>query len=414
MEMIDPDKHHLFSFLSDETATGVAYKNISRKRKIINYLDQHGETTIADIALSLNISTPKATSLINELITEGLIKDYGKIDSAVGRPASMYGLLADSCFFIGIDVKHYYVNIGLLDLKKNLTTVNMHVPYQLENTKESLEALIVIIQDFIKQAPVDPTKILSMCINLGGRINTSNGYSYSFFHFTEEPLTAFIERQIGIRTFLENDSKAMAYGEFNKGIVKNEKNVLFINIDYGLGLGILIDGKVYYGKSGFSGELGHIPLFNNEIICHCGKKGCLETEASGRALVRLFKEKIEQGFTSSIINTPGQLNSLRLSDILEAALNEDMLAIDLLAEIGEKIGRGLALLINLFNSEMIILGGTLIDSGDYIYLPIKSAFNKYSLSLVNNDTNLCISQLGEKAGIIGGCMIARSKLLSMN
>jgi len=407
-------QHNIFDFFSEDPSTGVIFKNKSRKRSIINYLDLNGETTIADLAQALNISTPKATSLINELITDGLIKDYGKIDSTGGRPASLYGLVGDSCFFIGVDVKHYYVNLGLLDFKKNLVDVNMHVPYLLANTKESLDELIRIIRKFINEAPVNTENILSLCINLGGRINTNNGYSYSFFHFTEEPLTSVIEQQIGLRTFLENDSRAMAFGEFHNGIVKNEKDVLFVNLDYGIGLGILIDGKVYYGKSGFSGEFGHIPLFNNEIICHCGKKGCLETEASGRALIRLFKERIEQGFTSSIITFAEQINDLRLTNIIEAAQNEDMLSIDLLAEIGEKIGRGLALLINIFNPEMVILGGTLINTGDYIYLPIKSAINKYSLSLVNSDTKLCISQLGEKAGVIGGSLIARGKLLSVN
>lgn len=410
---MDYVKHSLFSILSTKNATGVAFKNKSRKGKIINHLDQNGEKTIADIALASNISTPKVTTLINELITEGIIKDYGKIGSTGGRPASMYGLAADSCFFIGVDVKHYYVNIGLLDLKKNLVAEKMNVPYLLEDTEDSLNTLTNIISAFISEAPVNRCNILSMCINLGGRINSNNGYSYNYFNFTEEPLTSVVERKIGIHTFVENDSRAMAYGEFKKGIVKDEKDVLFINLDFGLGLGILIDGKVYYGKSGFSGEFGHIPLFTNEIICHCGKKGCLETEASGRALIRLFKERIEQGSTTSIIDSSKEITNLRMADIIAGALKEDMLCIDLLAEIGEKIGRGLAVLLHIFNAEMVILGGTLINSGDYIFLPIKSAFNKYSLSLVNSDTKLCISALGEKAGIIGGCMIARSKLFSI-
>ena len=406
-------KNNLLSILSEKNVTGVAYKNKNRKGKIINYLDQNGEKIIADIALSLNISNPKATMLINELIIEGIIEDYGKIGSTGGRPASKYGLAADTCFFIGVDVKHYHVNIGLLNLKKVLVAEKMHVPYLLEDTKESLDSLISIIKKFITEASVNPAKILSMCINLGGRINSKIGYSYSYFNFTEEPLTSVFERQIGIFTYVENDSRAMAYGEFIKGVVKEEKDVLFINLDFGLGLGILIDGKVYYGKSGFSGEFGHIPLFTNEIICHCGKKGCIETEASGRALIRLFKERIEQGSTSSIINNSEKLRDLRVDDIIKGALNEDMLCIDLLAEIGEKLGRGLAVLLHIFNSEMVILGGVLINAGDYIFLPIKSAFNKYSLSIVNKDTKLCVSELGEKAGIIGGCMIARNTLFSI-
>ena len=205
----------------------------------------------------------------------------------------------------------------------------------------------------------------------------------------------------------------MAYGEFHNGMVKEEKNVLFVNMDYGIGLGIMIDGKIYRGKSGFGGEFGHIPLFPNEIICHCGKKGCLETEASGKALIRLFKEKIEQGSTSVLVKNNKLPENLRLYDIIQAAKNEDVLCIELIAEIGEKIGRGISVLINIFNPELVILGGILAETGDYIRLPIRSALNKYSLSLVNNDTQLHMSKLQEKAGVIGGCLIARDKLLSI-
>lgn len=404
----------IFELFSDETTSGVAFKNKALKRTIINHLDVIGNTTITDLAQALNISVPKITSLINELINDGLVKDYGKVDSKGGRRASMYGLVAESGFFIGVDVKNYYVNLGLLDFKKSLVSSEMHVPFVLANTQESYDQLIKIIQRFIDNLSVQSRNILAMCVNLSGRINSESGYSYSFFHFHEEPLSATIEKTTGIRTFIENDSRAMAYGEFHNGIVRDEKNVLFVNLDYGIGLGIMIDGKIYRGKSGFGGEFGHIPLFANEIICHCGKKGCLETEASGQALLRLFKEKIEQGSSSSLLMNHKQPDELRLADIIQATKNEDVLSIELIAEIGEKIGRGISVIINIFNPELVILGGTLAETGDYIRLPIRSALNKYSLSLVNNDTQLVMSKLHEKAGVIGGCLIARDKLLSMS
>ena len=256
-------------------------------------------------------------------------------------------------------------------------------------------------------------KILAIGINLSGRINNTTGYRYSYFHFNEEPLSSIIEKEIGIQTFLENDSRAMAYGEFCNGEVNNAKNVLFVNIDYGLGLGILIDGKLYYGKSGFGGEFGHIPFFNNEIICHCGKKGCLETEASGQYLIKKFKEKIAQGFTSSVVQKKENIGDITLLDIIEAAKDEDILCIEMLADIGEKIGKGIAMLINIFNPELLILGGTLSETGEYLRLPIRSAVSKFSLSLVNNDTQLKTSKLGEKAGVMGACLIARNKVLSL-
>ncbi len=406
---------HPFSMFSDDNTSGVVYKNKSLKRLIINQLDQIGQATITELSKELNTSVPKITSLINELIEDGLIKDNGKFNSTGGRKASVYGLLADACFFVGVDVKKYYVNLGLLDFKKHLVTANEKVPYKLENTQESLQLLLDIIKAFVNElSPASiKDKILGIGINLSGRINNTTGYSYSYFHFHEEPLSAIIQKEIGIQTFLENDSRAMAYGEFCNGDVKNAQNVLFVNIDYGIGLGILIDGKLYYGKSGFGGEFGHIPFFDNEILCHCGKKGCLETEASGLSLLRRFKEMINQGSTSSAMKKKKDVSEITLPDIILAAQNEDTLCIEMLAEIGEKIGKGIAMLINIFNPELLILGGTLSETGDYLRLPIRSAVNKYSLSLVNNDTQLKISKLGEKAGVIGACLIARNKVLSL-
>lgn len=408
-----PKPQILTNVFSDDNSSGVALKNKTLKKLIFNFLDQTESASITELSKELNISVPKTTSLVSELIEEGLISDYGKIDSTGGRKASMYGLIGDACFFLGVDVKKYYINIGLLNFKKQLVTQKNRIPFKLENTTESLNQLIHIVQGFIKDLPVKKDKILSIGLNLSGRINHTNGYSYSFFHFQEEPLSALIQNQIGIKTYLENDSRAMAFGEFCCGEVNTEKNVLFVNIDYGIGLGILIDGKVYYGKSGFSGEFGHIPFFDNEIICHCGKKGCLETEASGTSLIQKFKQKIKQGSTSLAIKKNKSAEDITLTDIIQAAKNEDMLSIELLAEIGEKLGRGLAVLINVFNPELIILGGILSETGEYLRLPTKGAINKYSLSLVNTDTQLKLSKLGEKAGILGACLMARNKVLEV-
>lgn len=176
-------------------------------------------------------------------------------------------------------------------------------------------------------------------------------------------------------------------------------------------MGVLINGELYYGKSGYSGEVGHIPLFDNEIICHCGKKGCLETEASGWALVNMFRQKLAAGSSSMLSRTHLSADDIHLHDIIEAANNDDMLAIELIAKVGENLGRGVALLMNIFNPELVILGGALAATQDHIRLPIKSAMKKYSLSLVSNDSKLKMSSLGERAGIIGACLLVRNKVL---
>jgi predicted NBD/HSP70 family sugar kinase len=202
----------------------------------------------------------------------------------------------------------------------------------------------------------------------------------------------------------------MTYGEYMVGGVTNEKNIIFVNISWGLGIGIIIDGKVYTGKSGFSGEFGHISTYDNEIICHCGKKGCLETEASGSAMHRMLIERVKGGASSILSERVLNNKTVTLDDILDAVRKEDILCIDIVEEVGQKLGKQIAGLINIFNPEMVIIGGTVSITGDYITQPIKTAIRKYSLNLVNKDSTIITSKLKEKAGIIGACMIARSRM----
>ncbi|KHJ39365.1 N-acetylglucosamine repressor [Pedobacter glucosidilyticus] len=406
-----------FEELNNENTSGVALKNIQLKKNIISFLCRNGSYTIADVCKEVNLSVPKVTNLISELIQDGLVEDLGKIESTGGRKPNLYGMVGNSVFFLGVDIKQNHVNIGLTDLQKNLIEIKQNIPFKLNNSQEALVDLINIIKNFIKGLSVKKEKILGLGVNLSGRINHDTGYSYSFFNFNEEPLAKSLEKELNIKTFLENDSRAMAYGEFNAGLVKEEKNVLFLNLDHGIGMGIMINSQLYYGKSGFAGEFGHIPLFNNNIICQCGKKGCLETEGSGWALTRNFKEKIKSGTSSILIEKSGasfSIDQIDMDSIIDAAIKDDVLAIDLIADLGDKLGRGIALLINIFNPELVIIGGSLAKTGEYLILPIKSAINKYSLSLVNSDTKIKISLLGVKSGVIGACLLARNRLLNLD
>jgi DNA-binding Lrp family transcriptional regulator len=197
-----PSTQRILELFSNTNVSGVAYKNKSLKRAIINHLDLHGEFTITELSKELNTSVPKITSLVNELIEDGLLRDNGKFDSTGGRRASIYGLVSDACYFVGVDVKRYYINISLMDFKKHLVNLKEKIPYRLENTKESYQQLLTIIKDFIQSHHSKKEKILGLAINLSGRINNTSGYSYSYFNFQEEPLAEIIQRSIGIPTFL--------------------------------------------------------------------------------------------------------------------------------------------------------------------------------------------------------------------
>ncbi|SEG15248.1 MULTISPECIES: ROK family transcriptional regulator [Parabacteroides] len=388
-------------------------KNAALKKRIIQYLILSGNSSIADISKEMELSVPTVTKLIMELLEDGYLLDSGKQNTNGGRKPNIYGLNPESGYFVGVDVQRKRVLLATIDFNGKIIDQNDIIPYILENTPEALEQLCSIIETYINNLPIEKNKILQVGVNMTGRINSLSGYSYSYFYFNERPLSQIIEEYIHIPVNLENDSRAMMYGEYMAGSVKGEKDILFININWGLGAGIITDGKLYYGKSGFSGEFGHISAFDNEIICKCGKKGCLETEASGYAIQRILQERYAQGSTTILSDKIEGDGDITLSDFVDAVLKEDVLSIEVLEYVGNNLGRWIAGLINIFNPELVILGGPISQTQDYIRLPIKSAIRKYSLNLVNQDTNLIISKLGERAGLLGACYLSRSKVLDM-
>ncbi len=402
-----------FLFNNTDNISLSALKTINLKKNLVKILTIDGENTIPNLSKETGYSIPTITKLIGELLEEGIVHDFGKIGTVGGRRPSIYGINPSAFYYLGVEVKRRAINIGLQSADNKNVKISENIEYRLENKRESLDRLCRIINEFIDRSKVARKKIVGACINLTGRINSREGFSYSFFYFEEKPLSAIIESEIKVKTYIENDSRAMTFGEYNCGVVKDEQEVLMINISWGLGMGIICKGQLYYGKSGYSGDFGHSPVFDNDIICQCGKKGCLETEVSGQALERKIKEKLHAGATS-VLTRMRDIDSITVDDIIQAVTeHEDMLAIEVIEEMGEKLGRYLAMLVNIFNPELVIIGGTLVAVSDYIQLPIQTALKRYSLNLVNQDVKFKISKLGANAGVAGACYIVRGKFFNL-
>lgn len=348
-----------------------------------------------------------------DLKEDGYLEDNGKIETAGGRRPNVFGLAADALYFLGVDVRRRRIEIILVDFQGKIVCRKDEIPYTLENTAESLEFVCQQVEAFMEEISIAKNKIAGIGVSLTGRVDANEGYSYTYFNFNESPLTDVLRQRFGLPVYIENDSRAMMFAEKNFGVVKDEKNVLFLNLGRGIGVGTMFDGKLYYGKTGFAGELGHIPLFDNEIMCHCGKKGCLETEASGIALEKMFVERLKAGETSILSGKWKEGKEILLYDIIKAANHDDVLAISLIAEVADKLGRGVGVLINLLNPDLVVVGGTFSLSGDYVMLPLKTAVNKYSLSLVSKDSRFKLSLLGENASVMGAAMLVRAKILGI-
>lgn len=387
-------------------------KSAQLKRDILRHYMFNGSQSIADLSRDLGLSVPTLTKILAEMMEEDLVVNLGKHGATGGRRPSIYGLNPSAGYFMGVDIKRDVVMMGIINFRGDMV-VSREYEFMVENTRQSFDELCNLITQFIVSSRVRRDKLLAIGINISGRVNPETGYSYSYFFFDEKPLTAVLEERLGHRVFIENDSRAMTYGEYIYGIGNGEQNMLFLNLSWGFGIGMIIGGKLHYGKSGFSGEYGHFPFFDNEIICSCGKRGCLETEVSGWAAHRMFMDKIKQGNISMLSKHNKEVNDVTLNDILDVLAKEDMLAIEIMEQIGSSLGRAIAGLINMFNPEVVVLGGTLSAAKDYLLLPIKSAINKYALNFVSKDTAIKVSKLGETAGLVGICAITRNRTLGL-
>ncbi len=387
-------------------------KNVDIKKQILA-LCLSDDWSIAELSKELRCSIPTITKVVGELIDEKLLEDMGKLGTSGGRRPSIYGLNPHAGYLAGVDVGRKMVSVAITDFKGKLVYFQEDLPFVLENNEASFTQLCNLVKDQIRKSGVDYAEIITCGVNLSGRVNSGSGYSLTYMVGEYKPLTEMLEAQLGMHVTIENDSRAMTYAEYLTSCNNGEKNMIFVNVSWGLGMGMILDGKLYFGRSGFSGELGHTPVLNNDVICKCGKVGCLETGASASAMHRILTEKMREGRNSLLMEKVKKGQDFTIEDIVAAARNEDVLVIETIEEVGRTLGKAIAGLINLFNPELVIIGGRLSETRDYLMLPIKSSINKHSLNFVNQDTTFRFSKLGNKAGALGACLLSRSKLIGI-
>ena len=402
-----------FNLDAEANLKGINHKNNIIKRNIIAYMAINGESTLSELTRELHISVPTMTKLVQELVDDSIVNDLGKVETPGGRRPNVFGLANSAIYFAGINVARDHMVYVITDLQNNIILEHTDNSFELVDRPQCLERICQNIENFIATSGVDREKILGVGVSIVGRVNPETGRSYKYFTSSEESLTDIISARIGIRVMLENDTRARCYAEYTTGKAKNESNVLYLHMGRGVAIGIVIDGKLYYGKNGFAGEFGHIPFFDNEIICACGKKGCLETEVSGIALENKIVDLIERGVNTHLREMYDRGESIHINDIINAARHDDNLSIELIEEAGEKVGKAVAFLINTFNPETVIVGGNLAMAGEYLMLPLKSSTSKYSLNLVYKDTKFRVSKMSDGANAWGVAMLIRNKVIGL-
>ncbi|MCC9168431.1 ROK family transcriptional regulator [Pontibacter harenae] len=396
-----------------DTLNNIERKKHTQKIKIVKQLYIKGPKTNSDLCSDFNISSPTSMGLLSELMTEGLVEKKGRGKSEGGRKPDLYGLRANSLFVLSIAMGRFKTRMAIFDNNNNNITGVQTFPVCIAEGVTAADQLQEYAESLISNSGIDPDKLMGVGVSMPGLVASKEGNNYTYMHTAAEAesLQQLLTRKFNKPVYIQNDSKSAALAEYRFGLAKGRSDVLVLSLDWGVGLGVIMDGKLRSGTKGFAGEIGHIPLENNGALCYCGKRGCLETVASGIALANMAKEGIKSGQHSLLNELSDQkIDSIEPKLVIDAANRGDQYAINILSKIGMNLGKGISILIQIFNPELIILGGRIAEAKQYITTPIQQSINTYCMAQLREKTEIALSNLGQNAGILGSVAVVMENI----
>ena len=380
----------------------VDYKKKQKQQKVLAHLYAEGTCTLAHLTRILHSSVPSVTSLVEELITNRWVMPIGTAVGSNGRRPVLFGLNTKHNYVAVLDVSTHDTKILFMNPQRDVIFRGDY-DLRLADNPAFLSSLMQNYAHALTDSGLTADDLIAVGVSMPGLIDARRELNLTYKNLSQPgvSLTQWFSEQMGKPVYLINDTKATVLGESRFGGGKGKKQVLAINIDWGVGLGIVVNGEVFQGASGFAGELGHIQVDPEGELCYCGKIGCLNTVTSASALVRRVKHDILAGQVSKLAAFREQVEQIDIDEIINAAQNGDSYAIDILHETGFQLGKGLAIAISLFNPEVIIVDGVLAKASAFIINTIEQAISKYCLSDFRNDMTLELTQLNGTAKWLG-------------
>jgi len=354
-------------------------------------------TSRAEIARTTKLTRATVSDMVANLIEEGLVEEVGYGESMGGKAPILLEIVADSRFLVGLNLaqdKFIGSVVNLLGEPKK----TIEFPVDGQDGEQALELVYRILDELTGN---EWSPIVGIGIGTPGLINTQEGVVVNAVNLDWEdlPLGYLLERRYDLPITILNDSQATAIGEFVHGGDHNpEENLVVVTVRYGIGAGILINGQLFQGDGGGAGEIGHVVVEENGLLCRCGKTGCLETVASSRAVLQRVK-MLAPGYRHSKLTA--NLQNLSLEVIYSAYIENDPLAQRVVTEAGKALGVSIANLISVLNIKKIVLTGDMNLFGEPWLQTIRGAMTEAALTRIAQDTQIELGQLGIRGCILG-------------
>ncbi len=382
---------------------------------ILNCLRGVAPLSRAQLAQMTGLNKTTVSSLVNELLESGFIREVGLGQSSGGRRAMMLDLNPDAGRIIGLEIGVDFLSIILTDFQARILWRCKKETDPAQSQDTILNLAVELTRDARAATEQDSGSLLGIGIGVPGLVDSSSGMLLFApnLKWHDVPIKDVFVHEFGIPVFVDNDADVAALGERYFGVAQHVEDFIYLAVGVGLGGGIVLGGKPYGGVGGYAGEIGHTTIVEDGERCNCGNRGCWETLVSQKAVIKRARKAVESHGESRIAQlVGGRLEQISIPIIVQAASEGDGVARQVLEETGVYLGIGIANLINTFNPELIILGGVISLASDYLLPAIERTIEERSLAWPRRMVRIMASSHGPDACVMGGVALVLHDILS--
>lgn len=376
------------------------------KVSLLQALRVFGAMPRSRLAQLTGLSRATISGAVAELIRAGLVVETDDRQATGGRPATSLELAAGTCTILGADLDDQAWTLAVFDLVGNALG-RSHVPIGDTSAASAIQALAEAIPEFVQELDISPVPVLGL--GVPGLVDSSSGVivTAADLGWSNVPIGAEVGRAVGWPVVALNRHRARGLAECRFGAAKYHKEVLYVGVGTGIAAGMFVNGQLLAGAVGGAGEVGHTTLSLNGPLCSCGNRGCVQAMAAGPALVQEARRRIRAGEKSQLVPEAGyDLQLLRASDVCRAAEQGDLLAVEVMEQGGEYLGVALANLVNVFDPEIIVLGGSIPRNSNLYVRKATSTMRQRALGPLAASTLVVTAQLTESGGALGAANYA--------
>lgn len=374
----------------------------------------HKTLSRANLAVKVGLNPSTVSSIISELIQENLIRETELIQSGMGRPGRLLELNPGGGCALGIEINVDYIELLVTDFAANVLWRQKHTSTPEIGQEEIMLKVLNLAEEASRFIQAQKFPLLGVGVGVPGLVDVSSGLLRLApnLRWANVPVRDALARNFDCPIYVDNEANVAALGEYYFGAVQNVKDFIYLSAGIGLGSGIVMGGQLFRGMFGYAGEAGHMTLDVNGELCGCGKRGCWETFVGPRAVEQRVQRSLASG-KISILNdiVKGNINNIVIDDVLQAAQSGDQVAIDALSQAAFYLGIGIANLVNLFNVEVIVLGGTLNKASPLILREIERVVFENTLAPGREHLRIIPSAHGADACIMGAIALVLDDIL---